>query len=208
MNVICPDCKSENTEDSKFCKTCGISIESGGISTSVTKTLMDPQAPTEGHKLIAGRYQILSTSGKGGMGEVYRVHDIKLQEDMALKLLRPEIANDPDIIQRFRNELKLARKITHISVCRVYDFHEEEGTPFITMEYVEGDNLKSLIKRKGKFGEEEAIGIAIQITEDLAVAHDLGVIHRDLKPQNIMIEPDGRAKVMDFESPAPSWHPA
>jgi serine/threonine protein kinase/Tfp pilus assembly protein PilF len=159
---------------------------------------MDPQAPTEGQKLIAGRYRILSTLGKGGMGEVYKVHDNKLDEDMALKLLRPEIANDPDIIQRFRNELKLARKITHMSVCRVFDFHEEEGTPFITMEYVEGEDLKSQIKGKGKFGEEEAIGIAIQIAEGLAVAHDLGVIHRDLKPQNIMIEPDGRAKIMDF----------
>jgi serine/threonine protein kinase/tetratricopeptide (TPR) repeat protein len=198
MNVICPDCKKENTEDSKFCKTCGASLKPGDISSSITKTMAGPQVPPAEEKLIADRYRILSTLGKGGMGEVYKVRDIKLQEDMALKLLRPEIANDPDVIQRFRNELKLARKITHINVCRVFDFHEEGGIPFITMEYVQGDNLKSLIKGKGKFGEEVAIGIAIQITEGLVVAHDLGVIHRDLKPQNIMIEPDGRAKVMDF----------
>jgi serine/threonine protein kinase/Tfp pilus assembly protein PilF len=165
---------------------------------SLTKTMMDPQTPSEGEKLIAGRYKILSTLGKGGMGEVYKVHDIKLQEDMALKLLRPEIANDTDIIQRFRNELKLARKITHRSVCRVFDFHEEEGTPFITMEYVEGEDLKSLIKSKGQFEETEAIEVAIQILEGLIVAHDLGVVHRDLKPQNIMIEPSGQAKIMDF----------
>lgn len=165
---------------------------------SLTKTMLGPQPVSKGEELIAGRYRVLSTVGKGGMGEVYRVNDIKLQEDMALKLLRPEIANDPDIIQRFRNELKLARKITHTSICRVFDFHEEEGTPFITMEYVEGEDLKSLIKRKGKFGEAEAIGIAAQIAEGLIVAHDLGVVHRDLKPQNIMIDSSGRAKIMDF----------
>ena len=198
MAVICPDCNSENTEDSHFCKTCGAAMKPEGSPSSVTKTMMPPQTSTKGEKLIAGRYQVLSTLGKGGMGEVYKVHDIKLEEDMALKLLRPEIANDPDIIQRFRNELKLARKITHRSVCRVFDFHEEEGTPFITMEYVEGEDLKSLIKRKGKLEEQEAIGIAIQVVEGLMEAHDLGVIHRDLKPQNIMIEPGGRAKIMDF----------
>ncbi len=198
MAVLCPDCKSENTEDSQFCKTCGTAIGPTEKSLSLTKTMMSPQASSEGGKLIAGRYRILSTLGKGGMGEVYRVHDIKLQEDIALKLLRPEIANDPDVIQRFRNELKLARKITHSSICRVFDFHEEEGTPFITMEYVEGEDLKSLIKRKGKFEEDEAVGIAAQVTEGLTVAHDLGVVHRDLKPQNIMIEPGGRAKIMDF----------
>jgi serine/threonine protein kinase/Tfp pilus assembly protein PilF len=198
MDVLCPDCKNENTEDSKFCKTCGASLEPGDISSSITKTMTGPQVPSEEEKLIAGRYHILSTLGKGGMGEVYKVHDIKLEEDIALKLLRPEIANDPDIIQRFRNELKLARKITHRSVCRVFDFHEEEGTPFITMEYVDGEDLKSLIKRRGKITETEAVGIAAQIAEGLIVAHDLGVVHRDLKPQNIMIEPSGKAKIMDF----------
>jgi tetratricopeptide (TPR) repeat protein len=132
------------------------------------------------------------------MGEVYRVQDTRLQEEMALKLLRPEIANNPVFLQRFRGELKLARKITHRNVCRVFDFHEEEGTPFITMEYVKGEDLHSLIKSKGKLDEAEAIGIAVQVAEGLAEAHDLGVVHRDLKPQNILIEPGGRAKIMDF----------
>jgi serine/threonine protein kinase/Tfp pilus assembly protein PilF len=198
MAVVCPDCKSENTEDSQFCKTCGTSIGQKEESLSFTRTMMSPQASLEGEKLIAARYRIISILGKGGMGEVYKVHDIKLEEDIALKLLRPEIAGDSDVIQRFRNELKLARKITHRSVCRVFDFHEEEETPFITMEYVEGEDLKSLIKRKGKLEEAEAVGIAAQIAEGLTVAHELGVIHRDLKPQNIMIEPGGRAKIMDF----------
>jgi serine/threonine protein kinase/lipopolysaccharide biosynthesis regulator YciM len=132
------------------------------------------------------------------MGEVYRVHDTKLQEEMALKLLRPEIANNPVFIRRFRNELKLARKITHRNVCRVFDFHEEEGTPFITMEYVKGESLHSLIKSKGKLEEAEAIRIAAQVAEGLAEAHDLGVVHRDLKPQNILIGPGGGVKIMDF----------
>ncbi len=198
MSVFCPDCKSENAEDSRFCKTCGTAMESAVSPSSLTKTIVDPEAHQSGEKLFAGRYQILSTLGRGGMGDVYRVRDTKLQEEMALKLLRPEIAYDTDIIQRFRNELKLARKITHRNVCRVFDFHEEEGTPFITMEYLEGENLKNYIKRKGKLEESEAGGIATQIIEGLAEAHDLGVVHRDLKPQNIMIEPSGRAKVMDF----------
>ncbi len=198
MAIECPECKSENTADSRFCKTCGASMGRKEESPSLTKTLMSTQAPSEVGKLIAGRYRVLSSLGRGGMGEVYKVHDIKLEEDMALKLLRPEIANDPAIIQRFRNELKLARKITHGRVCRVFDFHEEEGTPFITMEYVKGEDLRSLIKRKGKLEEVEAVGIAAQIAEGLTAAHDLGVVHRDLKPQNIMIEAGGKAKIMDF----------
>jgi serine/threonine protein kinase/tetratricopeptide (TPR) repeat protein len=198
MAVICPDCKSENLEDSVLCKTCGTPMTPAETPSSLTKTISMPQEPPEKDKLFANRYQILSTLGRGGMGDVYKVHDTKLQEDMALKLLRPEIAFDPDIIQRFRNELKLARKITHKNVCRVFDFHEQEGTPFITMEYVEGEDLKSFIKQKGKIEEIEAIPIASQIVAGLAEAHELGVVHRDLKPQNIMIEPSGRAKVMDF----------
>jgi serine/threonine protein kinase/Tfp pilus assembly protein PilF len=156
------------------------------------------QASSAEEQLFAGRYRIISTLGQGGMGEVYRVFDTRLQEEMALKLLRPEIADNPVFIQRFRNELKLARKITHRNICRVFDFHEEEGTPFFTMEYVKGETLHSLIKSKGKLDEAEAIGIAAQVAEGLAEAHELGVVHRDLKSQNIMIEPDGRAKIMDF----------
>ncbi len=198
MPVECPGCHSGNPEDSRFCMTCGESMTPADSSFSQTRTIMSPQEVQGGGKLIAGRYRILATLGRGGMGDVYKVRDTKLQEEMALKLLRPEIAHDPDVIQRFRNELKLARKITHRNVCRVFDFHEEEGTPFITMEYVEGENLKSLIKRRGGLPEPEAVGIAIQIAEGLEEAHGLGVVHRDLKPQNIMIEPGGRAKVMDF----------
>jgi hypothetical protein len=134
--MICPECKNENTEDSQFCKTCGTSFGPQATPSSMTETIMTPQAAPGGERLFAGRYKILSSLGKGGMGDVSRVLDTKLQEEMALKVLRPEIASDSDVLERFRNELKLARKITHKNVCRVFDFHEEEGNPFITMEYV------------------------------------------------------------------------
>ena len=196
--VECPDCRSQNAEDSRFCKSCGTPMAPAGRQSSRTRTIASPMAGPSGGALFAGRYQILASLGRGGMGDVFRVRDAKLQEEMALKVLRPEIAQDPDVLQRFRNELKLARKITHKNVCRVFDFHEEEGTPFITMEFVAGEDLKSVVRRRGRLPEEEAVRIASEIAEGLSEAHDLGVVHRDLKPQNIMIEPNGRAKVMDF----------
>ena len=198
MPVVCPECHIENSEDSRFCSACGNQLTSAEASPALTQTILPPQASSGKGKLFAGRYLILSTLGRGGMGDVYKVRDTKLHEVMALKTLRPEIAADPGFIERFRNELKLARKITHRNICRVFDFHEEEGTPFITMEYMEGENLKNRIKDQGKLPEAEALNIAIQIAEGLAEAHGLGVVHRDLKPQNVMIEPGGGAKIMDF----------
>jgi serine/threonine protein kinase/Flp pilus assembly protein TadD len=148
--------------------------------------------------VFAERYEILEKLGKGGMGEVYRVKDRTLDEEMALKVLRPEIAAHEETIERFKNELKLARKIAHRNVCKMYDLHVVEETPFITMEFVQGENLKNLIKGKTKLSEKEAIVLARQICEGLVEAHELEVIHRDLKPQNIMIDDKGTAKVMDF----------
>lgn len=156
-----------------------------------------PRELTRG-MLFAGRYEIIEELGSGGMGKVYRVRDTKIDEEMALKLLNPEIASYEIMIERFRNELKLARKITHQNVCRMHDFHEEEGTPFITMEYVAGDDLKSRIQKEGKIPIEEALNIAKQAIVGLAEAHGLGVVHRDLKAQNIMLDKEGNAKIMDF----------
>ncbi len=193
----CPKCQSNNSDTSTFCADCGTNLSLPG-DVSVTKTLESPIRRLEIGSLFAERYQILEQLGKGGMGEVYKVKDNKLDEEIALKVLRPEIAAEKDIIERFKNELKLARKIAHKHVCKMYDLNEEEDTPYITMEYVKGEDLKSFIKKEDRIEEKDAISIAKQICQGLAGAHELRVIHRDLKPQNIMIDEKGNAKVMDF----------
>jgi len=152
----------------------------------------------ESGTLFAGRYEVLQKLGEGGMGNVYRVKDKKLSEEMALKVLKPAIAADKEMIERFKNELKLARKIAHRNVCKMYDLNELEDTPYITMEYVKGEDLKSFIKRTGKLTDEQTIAIAQEVCEGLAEAHELGIIHRDLKPQNIMIDKKHHAKITDF----------
>ena len=197
MTVKCPECQTENTSDSQFCKKCATPLPlSEGVS--ATKTLEIPVKKLARGTTFAGRYEIIEELGTGGMGKVYKVKDEKLDEEMALKVLKPEIAAYKGTIERFKNELKLARKIAHRNVCKMYDLNEEEEAPYITMEYVKGEDLKSLIRRKGKLAEEETIAIAKQVCEGLAEAHELGVIHRDLKPQNIMIDEKSNAKVMDF----------
>ena len=132
------------------------------------------------------------------MGTVYKAYDNKIKEVVALKLLKPEISSDLEIIDRFRNELKLARKVAHRHVCRMYDLNEEGLSFYISMEYVPGEDLKSFIRRSGHLNEAKALDLARQIAEGLAEAHRLGVIHRDLKPHNIMIDREGNAKIMDF----------
>jgi serine/threonine protein kinase/tetratricopeptide (TPR) repeat protein len=196
MGIRCPKCQHENPEAATFCADCGTRLASQEFS--VTKTLETPTKRLEMGSIYAERYEILEDLGIGGMGEVYKVKDEKLDEEMALKVLKPEIAANKDMIARFKNELKLARKIAHRHVCRMYDLNEEEGTPYITMEYVKGEDLKSSIRKKGKLSEKLAVAIAKQVCEGLAEAHELGVVHRDLKPQNIMIDESGNAKVMDF----------
>ncbi len=132
------------------------------------------------------------------MGAVYRVEDKKIHEEVALKLIHPQISSDRTIIERFREELKIARKISHRNVCRTHDLGEAGGTHFITMEYVAGEDLKSLIKRIGQLPPAKALSIARQTADGLAEAHRLGIVHRDLKPGNIMIDREGNAKIMDF----------
>jgi len=199
MGIKCPKCQHENPDTQQFCGDCGTQLTpSDEVSPSITKTLETPTTRLAIGYLFAERYEVLEELGKGGMGEVYRVKDEKLDEEMALKVLKPEIAAFKGTIERFKNELKLARKIAHKHVCKMYDLNEEEETPYITMEYVKGEDLKSFIRAKGRLTQEEAIPIAKQVCEGLAGAHELGVIHRDLKPQNIMIDEKGNAKVMDF----------
>lgn len=197
MAITCPKCQQKNPEDTLFCGKCGASLKTAE-EIELTKTLETPTTRLAIGSVFAERYQVLKELGKGGMGEVYRVRDEKLDEEMALKVLKPEIAANKEMIARFKNELKFARKIAHRYVCRMYDLNEEQETPYITMEYVRGEDLKSSIRKKGKFKESEAVAIAKQICDGLAEAHELGVVHRDLKPQNIMIDEEGKAKVMDF----------
>ncbi|RPJ43860.1 MAG: tetratricopeptide repeat protein, partial [Deltaproteobacteria bacterium] len=136
--------------------------------------------------------------GHGGMGRVYKVFDTDIKEKIALKLLRPEIALDKETVERFSNELKLARKISQRNVCRMFDLGKAGGTTFITMEFVPGEDLKKFIRKSGQLGAGRAVSIGKQICEGLAEAHHLGVVHRDLKPQNIMVDEDGNARIMDF----------
>jgi serine/threonine protein kinase/Tfp pilus assembly protein PilF len=148
--------------------------------------------------LFAGRYRIIEELGAGGMGRVYKVVDTKINEPVALKLIKPEFAADAGTIERFDNELKLARKITHRHVCRMFDLGETGCIRFITMEYVPGEDLKRLIRKVGRLSQGQILSIGRQVCEGLGEAHRLGVVHRDLKPQNIMVDEDGHAKIMDF----------
>ncbi|UCB51735.1 MAG: protein kinase, partial [Candidatus Zixiibacteriota bacterium] len=148
--------------------------------------------------VFAARYHIIEKLGKGGMARVYRALDTEINETDALKVVNPEIASDRETIERFKNELKLSRRISHRNVCRMYDFNKEETTPYMTMEYVAGEDLKSLIGRMGPISPGKTVYFAGQVCEGLAEAHRLGVVHRDLKPQNIMIDREGNAHIMDF----------
>jgi tetratricopeptide (TPR) repeat protein len=147
---------------------------------------------------FADRYEVLGALGCGGMGEVYRVLDREIGEEVALKLLRAEITLDPRLVERFRNELKFARRITHPNVCRVYHFGEHAGAYYITMELVAGEDLTSLLRRSGPLEATKVVAIARQVCAGLAEAHRHEVVHRDLKPQNVMIDRQGRVRVMDF----------
>jgi eukaryotic-like serine/threonine-protein kinase len=148
--------------------------------------------------VLGGRYEILKLLGEGGMGAVYKAQDRELDRPVALKLIRAEMASSPAILARFKQELLLSRQVTHKNVVRIYDLGDAEGVKFITMEFVEGRDLRTLIQEKQKFSPEEAVEVIGQVCQALEAAHGVGVIHRDLKPQNIMRENTGRILVMDF----------
>jgi serine/threonine protein kinase/Tfp pilus assembly protein PilF len=197
MDVKCPECQASNPDTVKFCGECGAQLPlAKGIE--FTETLEAAKLELTRGATFAGRYEVIEELGKGGMGRVYRVEDTKLGQEVALKLIRPDVASDEKTIERFRNELRTARTIRHKNVCGMYDLGEENGTHYITMEYIRGEDLKSLIHKMGLLSPGQIITIAKQICDGLAEAHRLGIIHRDLKPQNVMIDLEGNARVMDF----------
>jgi serine/threonine protein kinase/Tfp pilus assembly protein PilF len=199
MATRCPKCDTENPTDSKFCKECAAPLKPTEVSSvAFTKTLETPIEMLKRGILFAERYEIIEELGKGGMGTVFRVEDKKVGQEIALKLIKSEVASDRHTIERFRNELKTTRMISHRNVCRMFDLSESDGTHFITMEYVPGEDLKSLIRRVGRLDAGTGIRIAKQVCEGLSEAHRLGVVHRDLKPSNIMIDKEGNARIMDF----------
>src|SRR5882762_10864474 len=148
--------------------------------------------------VLGGRFEILQVLGEGGMGTVYKAIDRQVDHVVALKLIRPEMAAHPAILARFKQELLTARQVNHRNVIRIHDLSEVDGVKFITMEYVEGCDLRKLLLDKGKLPSEQAVEIVRQVCLALEAAHSAGVIHRDLKPQNIMQDKQGRILVMDF----------
>jgi serine/threonine protein kinase/Tfp pilus assembly protein PilF len=197
MAIECPKCQTENPDTLKFCGECGTRLPSSG-EIAVTETIVAPREELTTGSTFAGRYQIIEELGRGGMGKVYKALDTEIREKIALKLIKPEIAVDKKTIERFQNELKFARKISHRNVCRMYDLNKDAGAYYITMEFVSGEDLKRFIRRSGRLTISKGIDIAKQICEGLDEAHRLGVVHRDLKPGNIMIDDDGNARIMDF----------
>ena len=181
----------------------GATIIASGGRTSVRRSPPPAGAMQAAVQLKIGsapgdRYQILELLGEGGMGAVYKAADLEVDRIVALKVIRPDMASNPEILARFKQELLLSSKVTHRNVIRIYDLGEAEGVKFITMEYIEGKDLRSVLHEKKKLPPEEAVDIALQVCQALEAAHCIGIIHRDLKPQNIMMDHAGRVVVMDF----------
>ncbi|MDH5742426.1 MAG: protein kinase [Candidatus Aminicenantes bacterium] len=198
MKIKCQTCQFENPPDTHFCGNCGKPLQTGdNIHLAKTLTLDTTVTELERGTVFANRYEVIEELGKGGMGSVYRVLDTKINEEVALKLIRPEIV-DERALERFNNELKYTRRIAHRNVCKMYDLGEDKGTHFITMEYIPGEDLKSMIKMTRQLGVRTSVFIAKQICEGLAEAHRHGIVHRDLKPSNIIIDKEGNARIMDF----------
>ncbi|HKY31465.1 MAG TPA: serine/threonine-protein kinase, partial [Candidatus Polarisedimenticolia bacterium] len=205
--VSCAKCLTPNPGSARFCSTCGERLggpsgadqptsASSGILTSTRFT--PPPAPQEAGTPFGPRYVLLQRLGRGGMGEVWKARDLELNQVVALKMIRPELVERPEFLERFRNEINLARKVTHRNVTRIHDLGEVGGTRFISMELIDGVSLGEFIKQEGPLPEAKALSIATGICEGLKAAHEVGVIHRDLKPQNIHIDHEGTAHIMDF----------
>jgi len=210
--IECPGCSSAIEPGTPECPNCGALIDGSNARTFENLGSEPPPAASERPPsnsafddarfvpgtVLADRYRIVGLLGRGGMGEVYRAEDLKLGETVALKILPTKFARDGAALARFHQEVKVARQITHRHVCRTYDIGEAAGLHFLTMEYVDGEDLASLLRRIGRLPEDKAIDFSRQLCAGLAAAHEQGIVHRDLKPGNVMIDGQGRAKIMDF----------
>src|SRR5262245_35202204 len=186
--IQCPSCRDPLDVGDRFCRSCGTPLASGTIG---EEGRFRPGA------LFAGRFRIVSGLGRGGMGHVYRADDLELGQPIALKFLTA-LRHDERARARLRNEVRLARQIAHANVCRVYDIGETHGDLYLSMEYVDGEDLAALLKRIGRLPIDKGIEIARKLCAGLAAAHGKGVLHRDLKPGNIMIDGRGEVRIMDF----------
>ncbi len=180
-----------NIAEAPSCTGCGTVLPTTPTQVVVTVDLR-PGA------LFDSRYEILGSLGQGGMGIVYKARDRSLDEIVAIKILRPDFAQDPRMAERFKSEIRLARRVRHPNVCAIHDYGEDHGLLYISMEYVEGVDLKRVLREHGAFPPEEAYPVAIQIAEGLQAVHDAGIIHRDLKAPNIMSDGAGHTRLMDF----------
>ncbi len=213
--VTCPSCSTENSAQSKFCSECGRALKleheatvahaAGGDREVLKSGTAEASVADSSHhgRFLPGtkftdRYRIVSLLGKGGMGEVYRADDLKLGYSVALKLLPKDLAADPRRHDYFHSEVRLSRQIAHPNVCRVYDIGEFDGQHFLSMEYIDGEDLKCLLRRIGRLPKDKGAEIAQQLCAGLAAAHDKGILHRDLKPANIMIDGRGEVRITDF----------
>jgi serine/threonine-protein kinase len=207
----CPSCQKETGSDSRFCPGCGTALPA-----TDTPTLSRPEssgsaaaaapapAPAAAHgrfvpgTVLAGRYRIVAQVGRGGMGEVYRADDLRLGQTVALKFLPEFLTGNPAAVERMQREVRLARQVSHPHVCRVFDLGEADHVPFISMEFVDGEDLGSLLQRIGHLPQDKALQVAHQICAGLAEAHAFGVLHRDLKPANVMLDGRGNVRITDF----------
>src|SRR3989441_5614698 len=206
----CPSCHREISANAASCPGCGFSFDDAtqrlepeslhrkSEKQSVTSFNSIDDARFVPGTMLAERYRLVGLVGKGGMGEVYRADDLKLSQPVALKFLPDHLLSDGAALARFHREVRVARQVSHKNVCRVYDIGELDGHHFLSMEFIKGEELSSLLRRIGRLPQDKAVQIARQICAGLAAAHDVGVLHRDLKPSNVMIDGDGDARIADF----------
>jgi serine/threonine protein kinase/Tol biopolymer transport system component len=195
--VKCPKCQLDNPADTDFCGHCGVRLPKSrepAISEAITKD--DGATRFLKGTTFAGRYEIIEKLGEGGMGEVYKARDMRLERTVAIKVMPPSLAGDPDLRSRFEREARSISALNHPHICTLYEFASFEGNDFIVLEYIEGETLASRLE-KGALKPDDALQIGLQIAEALDAAHQRGIIHRDLKPGNIMLTKTG-AKLLDF----------